>query len=138
MVSRICASDRTLYWTSILLFTVILVTSLNDSITVQERFVAEISTGMSDWKAAFERGEKPAPYFLRIEGSDRPPHVWSAFQQMQVTELFDAVTLFDLMFFYSELDGIGQKYVRYVTFVENDLLPGLGGGKDVFYDRRSK
>jgi hypothetical protein len=25
-------------------------------------------------------------------------------------------------------------YVRYVTFVEDELLPGLGRGKDVFYD----
>lgn len=111
-----------------------LVTSLNDSIGVQERFVAEIETGMSDWNAAYARGEMPPPFFYRFDGSDTPPDVWSTFQQMQLTELFDPATLFDLMFFYSELNGIGQKYVRYVTFVEDALLPGLGRGLDVFYD----
>jgi len=77
-----------------------LVTSLNDSIGVQERFVAEIDTGMSAWKAAYARGEMPPPYFYRIEGSDTAPEVWSTFAQMQLTDLFDPVTLFDLMFFY--------------------------------------
>jgi hypothetical protein len=111
-----------------------LVTNLNDSISVQERFVGEIDDGLSGWKAAFERGDKPAPYFYRIVGADSPPDVWSTFQQMQVTELFDPVTLFDLMFFYSESGGIGQKYVRYVTFVEDEILPSLDHGQDVFYD----
>ncbi len=111
-----------------------LVTSLNDSIGVQERFVAEIDTGMSAWKAAYARGEMPPPYFYRIEGSDTAPEVWSTFAQMQLTDLFDPVTLFDLMFFYSELNGVGRKYVRYVKFVEDEILPGLNRGKDAFYD----
>jgi len=111
-----------------------LVTSLNDSIGVQERFVAAIDTGMSDWEAAYALGEMPSPYFYRIEGSDTAPDVWSTFEQMQLTDLFDPVTLFDLMFFYSELDGVGRKYVRYVTFVEDEILPGLIQGKDAFYD----
>lgn len=110
-----------------------LVTSLNDSIGVQERFVTEIEAGMSAWKEASARGERPRPFFYRIDGADTPPDVWSTFQQMQLTELFDAATLFDLAFFYSELNGIGQKYVRYVTFVESDLLPALAQGDDAFY-----
>ena len=79
-------------------------------------------------------GKKPPPYYYRIDGSDTAPDVWSTFEQMQLTDLFDPVTLFDLMFFYSELDGIGRKYVRYVTFVEDEILPGLIGGNDGFYD----
>ncbi len=111
-----------------------LVTNLNDSISVQDRFTAEIGAGLAEWKAAYGRGDRPAPYYYRISGSDKAPDVWSTFQQMQLTELFDPVTLFDLMFYYSELDGIGQKCVRYVTFVEDEVLPGLDGGKDAFYD----
>jgi hypothetical protein len=111
-----------------------LVTSLNDSVGVQERFVAEIGTGMTEWEAAYARGERPPPFFYRLDGSDVPPDVWSTFQQMQLAELFDAATLFDLMFFYSEANGIGQKYVRYVTFVEDEILPGLVRGNDGFYD----
>jgi len=111
-----------------------LVTTLNDAIGVQRRFITEIAAGMSAWNAAYARGEKPAPYFYRIEGSDMAPDVWASFRQAQLTDLFDPVTLFDLMFYYSELDGVGRKYVRYVTFVEDEVLPGLIQGKDAFYD----
>lgn len=52
---------------------------------------------------------------------------------MQLTDLFDPVTLFDLAFFYSELDGVGRKYIRYVAFVEDKLLPGTIGGEAAFY-----
>jgi len=53
--------------------------------------------------------------------------------QMQLTDLFDPVTLFDLMFFYSEVDGVGRKYIRYVTFVEDQVLPGIIRDDDIFY-----
>ena len=111
-----------------------LVTNLNDAIGVQEHFIAEIETGLSEWQTAFARGEKPAPFYYRIDGSDTAPDTWSTFEQMQLTDLFDPVTLFDLTFFYSELDGIGRKYVRYVTFVEDHVLPGLIQGESTFYD----
>ena len=52
---------------------------------------------------------------------------------MQLTDLFDPVTLFDLMFFYSEFDGVGRKYIRYVTFVEDQVLPGIIRDDDIFF-----
>lgn len=109
-------------------------TNLGDAISVQQRFVAEISRGLSDWEAAHARGEQPPPFYYRIDGSDTAPETWSTFEQMQLADLFDPVTLFDLAFFYSELDGIGRKYLRYVTFVEQRLLPDLIRGTEAFYD----
>ncbi len=47
--------------------------------------------------------------------------------------MFDPVTLFDLGYYYSELDGVGKKYIRYVTFVENEVLPKLKEDSLVFY-----
>lgn len=111
-----------------------LVTNLRDAISVQERFIAEIETGLSSWESAFARGDQPPPFYYRIEGSDTAPDTWSTFQQMQLTDLFDPVTLFDLAFFYSELDGVGRKYIRYVTFVEEELLPDLIRGEAALYD----
>jgi len=111
-----------------------LVTNLNDAIDVQERFVSEIETGLSDWETAFTSGKTPPPFFYRLEGSDTAPDTWSTFEQMELTELFDPVTLFDLTYFYSELDGVGRKYVRYVRFVEDEILPGLIRGEDAFYN----
>jgi hypothetical protein len=34
------------------------------------------------------------------------------------------------------LAGIGQKYVRYVTFVEDEVLPGVIDSVEHFYDAR--
>ena len=39
----------------------------------------------------------------------------------------------DLGFFYSEQEGVANKYVRYVTFVEQELLPGLKEDAGFFY-----
>ena len=111
-----------------------LVTNLTDSIDVQEQFTAEINSGLVNWETAYAKGEKPAPYYFLVSGSDTAPDTWSVFEQMSLTELFDPVTLFDLTFFYSELDGIGRKYTRYATFVEARVLPGVIAGEDEFYD----
>jgi|GEM_PF-677777 len=108
-------------------------TNIDDSIGVQERMVGEIEKGLAEWEKAYAAKEKPTPYYFRIEGSDTAPTVWTTFEQMQLTELLDPVTLFDLAFFYSELDGVGRKYIRYVSFVENEVLPRALVGGEAFY-----
>lgn len=110
-----------------------LVTNLSDAIGVQSQIVEQIETGLSVWDEAAVGEEQRPPFFFRLDGSDTPPETWSTFVQMQLTNLFDPVTLFDLMFFYSELDGVGRKYIRYVTFVEDQVLPGIIGDDDTFY-----
>ena len=110
-----------------------LVTNLSDSISVQKQMVAEIETGLSLWEAAVAGGEQRPPFFYRITGSDTSADTWSTFVQMQLTDLFDPVMLFDLSFFYSEFDGVGRKYIRYVTFVEDQVLPGIIRDDDIFY-----
>jgi hypothetical protein len=115
-----------------------LVTILSDSVVTQRGFITEIDTGLDEWQAAYTRGENPVPFYYRHEGSDTPPKTWVTFEQMQLTNLFDPITLFDLVYFYSELDGIGQRYVRYITFVENEVLPGIIAGNQVFYDENAE
>ena len=110
-----------------------LVTDIEDSIDVQRKFVEEIDSGLSTWERSYVGGEKPAPYYYRTIGSDIAPDSWSMLQQMQLIDLFDPTTLFDLSFYFSELGGVGRKYVRYVTFVESDILP-YAETNAVFYD----
>lgn len=110
-----------------------LVTNLSDAISVQKRMVEEIGTGLSVWETAVARREQRPPFYYRIGGSDTAPETWSTFVQMQLTDLFDPVTLFDLMFFYAEVEGVGRKYIRYVTFVEDQVLPGIISNDDIFY-----
>ena len=115
-----------------------LITNLDDGINVQNEFTTEINKGLADWEAAYARGEKPYPYYFLIDGSDTAPDTWAVFEQMSLTELFDPVTLFDLTFFYSELEGVGRKYVRYATFVETRILPGMISDEDVFYNAKGQ
>jgi hypothetical protein len=110
-----------------------LVADLQDASGVQTRFMAAIDTGIAQWQAAFVAGERPPPYSFRISGSDTGPKTWQTMQQMPLSDMFDPVTIFDLSFYYAELDGVGVKYVRYVTFVENEVLPNLKRDPAVFY-----
>ncbi len=112
--------------------------NLGDALAVQKRFVAEIDAGLAAWEAAYARGERPVPFTYRIEGSDMAPDTWSTLEQVGVADLFDPATLFDLTYYYSELEGIGRKYVRYVTFVENEVLPGEIAGPETFYDAEGR
>jgi hypothetical protein len=115
-----------------------LATNLGDSRGVQERMIAEIESGLASWESAVADGGRPPPYVFRHEGSDTAPDTWSTIGQMQLNDLFDPVTLFDLTFYFSELDGVGRKYVRYITFVENEILPGTISDQDVFYDKKGR
>lgn len=111
-----------------------LVTDLKDAIFVQEQGqVHAIDAGLSAWDAAHVRGEHPVPFYLRIEGSDTAPDTWTVLQKMEIAGLFDPVTIFDLNFYYSELAGVGRKYIRYVSFVEREILPYEKGDPLYFY-----
>ena len=79
---------------------------------MEQAAIPAIDAGLADWEAAFQRGETPAPYYFRMDGSDIPPNTWSVLQQMDIIGLFDPVTIFDLNMYYSEMDGVGRKYIR--------------------------
>lgn len=111
-----------------------LITDLSDAIKVQQRFIDQIDSGLSEWEKSYEHGEQPAPYYFRITGSDTAPDTWGMLRQMRLADLLDPVTLFDLAFYYSRLNGVGRKYIRYVTFVEEKVMPYLEAGTGIFYD----
>lgn len=110
-----------------------LVADLRDAQRAQANQNDAIDAGLADWRNAFAGGKSPPPFYLRIEGSDTPPRTWQTLQQMPLADMFDPVTLFDLGFYYSELDGVGVKYIRYVSFVEDRVLPNLKRDSSVFY-----
>jgi hypothetical protein len=111
-----------------------LITDISDAIGVQQEFIDDIDLGLSEWERSYARGEKPAPFYFRIIGSEFAPDTWGTLQTMQLVDLFDPETLFDLSFYYSELEGVGQKYVRYVTFVEEHVLPYAEAQVEIFYE----
>ena len=102
-----------------------------------DRTTAEMDQRIKDGLAAFQqarsRGEHPPPYFFRIRGSDTPPTTWQATLQSNLAEVLPPQLMFDIGFYYSEQQGVGEKFVRYSKFVDREILPRLGH-PDSFYD----
>jgi len=107
---------------------------LSDYITVTRSFNRRVEKGLAAFDAARARGEHPAPFFLRIPGSDRPPTaVWQVAQQSGLGDMLHPSLTFELGFFYSEIGGVGDKFARYSEFVEGRVLPQVSE-PDSFYD----
>jgi len=112
---------------------------LDDVIEFESGFIEDSVAGLSEWQSARERGELPPPFVLRIAGSERAPRtVYEAIIQSRPAELFDTELMFELAFFYSELLGVSDRYVRYAEFTESDVLPNLKRGPSAFYDADGK
>lgn len=108
---------------------------LEDVIEAESDFIENSMAGLSKWQSAYERGELPAPFVFRITGSERAPRtVYEAIVQSRPAELFDAELMFELGYFYSEVLGVSDRYVRYAEFTETDVLPNLKRGPGAFYD----
>ena len=98
-------------------------------------FIETSAAGLAGWREARARGESPPPFYFRVPGSERPPRtIYEAVIQSRPAELFDSELLFDLGYFYSEMVGVSDRYIRYAEFTESTVLPNLKRGVDVFYD----
>jgi hypothetical protein len=107
---------------------------LRDTIAVEAMFDKSLETAFGAFESARQRGETPPPVFLRLSGSDIPPRSpCLGVLQTQLAELIEPALLFELCFYYDERDGTGQKFVRYATFTENEILPRMKQDPRVFY-----
>ena len=107
---------------------------LRDSIAVEEKFDQALEPAFKAFNAARERGEMPPPVYLRISGSDTPPRSpCVGMLQGEIVALIDPALLWEICFYYDERDGVGQKFVRYSVFTENEILPRLKGNTRAFY-----
>ncbi|MCY7354395.1 MAG: hypothetical protein LH470_04820 [Lysobacter sp.] len=112
---------------------------LADEAVVGPMIDKSISALFADYDAARARGEQPPPVYFRVIGSDTPPKSpCSGMLQAQIADLVDPQLLWELCFYYDERDGIGIRYIRYVTFVEAEILPRLHGDPSAFYDADGK
>jgi len=107
---------------------------LRDFLGVGTKFLDKTTEGLAAFDAARSRGERVPPYFMRVRGSDTAPRsVWEAALQSGLADLVHPSLMFDLGYYYSELDGIGVKFIRYSGFVESQILPHLDDPQ-AFYD----
>lgn len=99
---------------------------LEDTIQAETFFIETSAAGLANWRAARERGASPPPFYFRVPGSERPPRtIYEAIIQSRPAELFDSELLFDLGYFYSEMVGVSDRYIRYAEFTESTVLPNL-------------
>ena len=109
-------------------------TDLVDVVRVEGLIDKQILALSTEYAAARARGEQPPPVYYRMLGSDTPPKSpCRGMLQAQIADLIDPDLLWELCFYYDERDGIGIKYVRYVTFVEAEILPRLDSDPAAFY-----
>ena len=107
---------------------------LSDVVDVTYDFMGMIDSGLGQWEEQRSRGETPPPFVFRIQGSEVPPAAtWEAALQAEAAKLFDPGLLFDLGFFYNEIIGMANRYVRYAEFTEAEVLPRLKPGGARFY-----
>jgi len=107
---------------------------LADVIRIEQQLIDDSRKGLQRWKTERLSGELPIPFYVRLTGSERPPATnFQLILQSRPVELFDAEFVFDLGFFYSELLGVGDRYVRYAEFTERQLLPTTIEGPLGFY-----
>ena len=106
-----------------------------DARRVESGFRNDIQAGLTEFEAAYQRGERPAPFVYRIKGSDTAPRlIWGTLQDAGLGALLDPQLLFELSHFYSERDGVGVKVTRYMESIERNVLPYLDGDSSYFYD----
>ncbi|MDA0992854.1 MAG: hypothetical protein O3A13_04405 [Proteobacteria bacterium] len=117
----------------------VLVQDLTDLIDVSGSFNEYMQDGLQKWDEARQHGEKEPPYVFRIFGAEKPPlTTWQVVSQAQLAELLEPNLLYELGFYYNELSGLGDRYVRYAEFTESDVLPLMKTGSAGFYDEDGK
>jgi hypothetical protein len=111
---------------------------MRDYVAVNQEYGGKANKGLAAFDAALARGEHPVPFYLRFRGSGKPPTaVWQVAQQSGLGELVHPSLTFEMGFFYSEIDGIGVKFMRYSGFVEDQVLPHANDPQ-WFYDANGK
>lgn len=112
----------------------VLAQDLSDIVEVSGGFNDYMAKGLQEWSDDWLRGAKPAPFVFRIFGAEKPPlTTWEVVSQAQLAELLEPNLLYELGFYYNEISGLGDRYVRYAEFTEAEVLPLLITGSAAFY-----
>mgnify|MGYP000110661340 CR=1 FL=1 len=85
--------------------------------------------------AAEQAGQRAIPGYFIIPGAPRPPTAaWDSAVSSGVASLYAPDLRLELSYFYTELVGIHDNYVRRLEFTEREILPRAEVGPDAFYD----
>lgn len=106
---------------------------------VQMQMVAAIDSGLGAVEAHLADGQRPVPYVLEITGSLRPPAgVWESAGAVGLRDFADPALLFELSFYYGELQGVGDNFARYAEFTEKEFWPLALSDTLQFYEQNGR
>ena len=107
---------------------------LEDQARLGGLLVRGVGARLEAWETERQQGAQPIPYVFRVERSETPPvFAWDAVTRSDAVELLDPSLIFDLGFFYSEVEGVGRKLIRYAEFTDSQVMPGVKRGNAWFY-----
>jgi hypothetical protein len=96
---------------------------------------AGMREALSSWEEARARGEAPPPGFYQEPGAETPSvSVWEATLYSGGINLLEPELFFALASFYNRVESTSERYIRYNTVTEREILPLLSRGPGVFYD----
>jgi hypothetical protein len=94
----------------------------------------EMSRRLDDWEAERLGGSRQPPAYYREPAAETPPTaVWAATVSSGGVNLLESDLFYDLAFFYHRLASVSQRYIRYNTFTEREVLSRLKVGPEAFY-----
>jgi hypothetical protein len=98
-----------------------------------------VRDGMAAALEEFDRevagGGTPLPAHYREPGAETPSmSVWQATLSSGGVNLLDPELFFDLAKLYNRVESTSERYIRYNTVTEREVLPLLSQGPDAFYD----
>lgn len=111
-----------------------LAATLDDTIEHNQEFEEFVDRQLAVFDAALARGEHPKLPVFRESGAERPPtRIWDGVVSTGAAKELDPDLFFALAMFYTRMDSIGEKYIRYNDFTEQHVFP-LGPDQTGVYD----
>lgn len=93
-----------------------------------------MAEALAEHDSAAARGLRPIPAFYREAGAETPSiSVWEATVASGGVNLLDPELFYLLAAFYNRVESFSQRYLRYNQTTEQEVLPRLPLGTDVFY-----
>ena len=108
---------------------------IGDSRRVQTALISAIDEGLATFEGQLAAGQRPVPYVVEITGALRPPvGVWESAAEIGLRDFADPGLLFELSYYYSESQGVGDNFVRYSEFTQREFWPVALSDTSGFYD----
>jgi hypothetical protein len=86
----------------------------------------EVAGIITDYDRRRTAGQRPPPPYWRLDQLERPPTLaWEAMVATGIARSVKPELVFKIARFFSRGDGLGDRYQRYNSFTESQVLPHL-------------